>query len=217
MNILTKDWDKLSYDILIELECEFCFNKFKRTKRHVRKMIRLNANALCSDECFSFFKEKKKNINCTCCNRAFVKKSCQIKKYKNHFCSQSCAATYQNAHKTHGTRRSKLEVWLEKQLTEKYPELEIKFNSKEAINSELDIYIPLLKIAFELNGIFHYEAIYGQDKLEKIQNNDNRKFQACIEHGISLCIIDASQQKYFKETTSQKYLKIITDIINANN
>ena len=88
------------------------------------------------------------------------------------------------------------------------------FNSKEIINSELDIYLPKLKLAFELNGIFHYESIYGQNKLDQIQNNDNRKFQACLEQGIEICIIDSSQQKYFKKETSQKYLDIITNIIN---
>jgi hypothetical protein len=71
-----------------------------------------------------------------------------------------------------------------------------------------------LNIAFELNGIFHYEPIYGNDKLNKIQNNDMRKFQACLEHNIELCIIDTSQQKYFKESTSQKYLNIIVNILN---
>lgn len=85
---------------------------------------------------------------------------------------------------------------------------------KDTINGELDIYIPSLKLAFELNGIFHYEPIYNQLQLEKTQNNDQRKFQACLEKGIELCIIDVSKQKYFKESTSQQYLKIITDIIN---
>ena len=80
---------------------------------------------------------------------------------------------------------------------------------------ELDIYIPSLKLAFELNGIYHYEPIHGSDKLNKIQNNDNRKFQACAEQGISLCIIDTSSQSYFKENTSEKFLKIIINIINS--
>ena len=79
-----------------------------------------------------------------------------------------------------------------------YPNLEIHYNRKDAINSELDIYIPELELAFELNGIFHYEPIYGAEKLQQIQNNDDRKFQACLEKGISLCIIDTSSLKYFK-------------------
>jgi hypothetical protein len=78
----------------------------------------------------------------------------------------------------------------------------------------LDIYIPSLKLAFELNGIFHYEPIYGKEKLENTQNNDGRKFQACLECGIEFCTIDVSAQKYFKEKTSQIYLDIVTDILN---
>ena len=116
----------------------------------------------------------------------------------------SCAGTYNNTHKTHGTRRSKLEVWIEEQLTKLYPNLEIHFNQKDTINSELDIYIPSMKIAFELNGIFHYEPIFGEDQLNKIQNNDHRKFAACHEAGISLCVIDTSGQKYFKPKSSQR-------------
>jgi hypothetical protein len=88
---------------------------------------------------------------------------------------------------------------LQEKLTILFPSLDIHYNRKDAINSELDIYIPSLKLAIELNGIFHYEPIYDQDKLDQIQNNDHRKFQACAENGISLCIIDTSSLKYFKE------------------
>ena len=145
--------------------------------------------------------------------KLLLKKNSQVKKVKNNFCSQTCAGTYNSTHKTKGNRRSKLEIYLEKQLINLYPNLEIHFNRKDAINSELDIYIPSLKLAFELNGIYHYEPIYGKDKLSQIQNNDNRKFQACIENTIELCIIDTSTQKYFKESTSKKFLDIITNII----
>ena len=70
-----------------------------------------------------------------------------------------------------------------------------------------------LKIAFELNGIFHYEPIYGKEKLESIKNNDDRKFQACLEKGIEFCVIDTSGSKSFKPERDRKYLNIIEDII----
>lgn len=152
-------------------------------------------------------------VSCNECFMRFHKKPSEIKKSPNHFCSKSCAATHNNKNKTHGTRRSKLEAWLEEKLTDLYPDLEIHFNHKDAIGSELDIYFPTLKLAIELNGIFHYEPIFGESKLEKIQKNDQNKFQSCQSHGISLCIIDTSGQKYFKPKTSQKYLDIIIDIL----
>ena len=116
-------------------------------------------------------------------------------------------------HKTKGTRVSKLETYIQKQLLDIYPSLTFLFNDKTAINSELDIYIPSLKLAFELNGIFHYEPVFGENKLQKIQENDENKFQKCINNNISLCVIDTSSQKYFKEHSSQKFLNIIIEVI----
>jgi len=170
----------------------------------------------CSRLCVNNFRYKDSSsiVKCNSCGVFFSKLNNQIRRSVNQFCSRSCAGTYNNAHKIKGTRRSKLEVWLEKQLKELYPTLEVLYSDKTTINSELDIYIPSLKLAFELNGVFHYEAIFGEDKLEQIRNNDDRKFQACLEKGIELCIIDTSNQKYFKEYSSQKYLDIITTIIN---
>jgi len=106
-----------------------------------------------------------------------------------------------------------LERWLEDRLTLIYPDLEFHFNRKEAIESELDIYIPSLKLAFELNGIFHYEPIHGNDKLDKIHANDHRKMLACAERDIELCVIDASSLKYFKEKRVMPYLEGIQNII----
>jgi len=72
-----------------------------------------------------------------------------------------------------------------------------------------------LQLAFELNGIYHYEPIHDDDKLASVQNNDQRKFQACIEAGIELCIIDVSSFGYFKPKRAQKFLDIITTIIDS--
>ena len=95
------------------------------------------------------------------------------------FCSSSCAAKYNNAHKTYGTRRSKLEAYLESQLRSEFPQLELICNGKNAIGSELDFYFPQLRLAIELNGILHYEPIYGADRLERTQANDQQKGISC--------------------------------------
>lgn len=174
----------------------------------------------------SFLKETTGEINrgregtfcviCSNCQTQIKRKVSEKKKSKSglFFCCGSCRTSYQNRNKTHGTNRSKLEVWLEEKLTELYPDLDIHFNDRELLHGpELDIYIPSMKLAFELNGIFHYEPIFGEEKLQSTQTNDTNKFQACQAKGISLCIIDTSSQKYFKPKTSQKFLDIITKVI----
>ncbi len=45
---------------------------------------------------------------------------------------------------------SKLEKWLALQLVTLYPNLDFHFNDKMTIKSELDIYLPSLKLAFEI-------------------------------------------------------------------
>lgn len=176
--------------------------------------IKRNKHNVCSKKCSTSLKMTGQYLNCEHCNKEFYKQKRAIEKTKHHFCSKSCAAKYNNTHKKYGTRRSKLEIYLENTLTSIYSDIGFLFNNKEIINSELDIYIPSLRLAIELNGIFHYEPIFGDDKLSKIQNNDSRKFQACLEHNIELCIIDTSHMKHFSIKQGRKYLKIITTIIN---
>lgn len=146
-------------------------------------------------------------------NKGVVKGNKRKSKSDNVFCSCSCSVTYHHAHKTTGTRRSKLEFWLEEQLRDRYPDLEIWFNQTETVNAELDIHFPRLKVAFELNGVFHYEPIYGLEKLAKTQTNDHRKLLACAECGIELCVIDVSTMTYFKPMKGQKILDIIISIV----
>lgn len=179
-------------------ECVIC-NQIRRTKR-IKDGIPVHA--------FS-------TVICTNCTKQFSKTNGNIKQSKNHFCSRSCAATYNNKHKTFGSRKSKLEQWLAQQLKILYPDLEIHYNRKDAIDSELDIYIPSLKLAFELNGVFHYEPIYGENKLKQIQKNDSRKFLACANAGISLCIIDTSKIVYCIPKNYQWVLDIVHRIIDG--
>ena len=209
-----QEFENAKFRDKLPCNCDFCGKEFLRDKRDVFNSIkRNNKKDACSKKCQDTNLVTKKMLECRNCGKPFYKTPSEIKKTKNHFCSRSCSGTHTSLNKTHGTRRSKLEVWLEKELPLLFPDLEFHFNRKDTINSELDIYIPSLKLAFELNGIFHYEPIYGEDKLSKIQNNDQRKFQACLEKGIELCIIDSSGLKYFKPANVKKYLDIIVSVI----
>lgn len=208
------EFEKAKYNTLLKCQCKHCLKDFKISKKRIKDALNPNLTKsadYCSRKCLSNSRINKSICICVNCKITFEKKPSEVT--KNNFCSKSCAATYNNKNKTHGTRRSKLEQWLEEQLTTTFPELEIHYNQKSAISSELDIYIPSLNLAFELNGIFHYEPIYGVNKLNQIKDNDISKSKACHEAKIDLCIIDTSQQTYVKPSTSQKYLDIISNII----
>lgn len=200
----------------LPLRCYQCNQTFLKGKNEIQRSINgqsQHCSKFCSAKCVGKSTELKKIVICNQCNKQFIKMLSQIKSV-NNFCNRSCATYYRNAHKTKGYRVSKLELFLQTKLVERYPTLLFDFNQSNTINSELDIYIPSLKLAFELNGIFHYEPIYGQETLTQIQNNDNRKFQACLEKGIELCIIDSSSMKNFTENNAFIYLNIVISIID---
>ena len=134
-------------------KCYVCGTTFFVLKRIILNHLNGSKDKcqFCSQTCVQSMKKNKILLKCTNCNNEFLKLPNQIKMSKsgNHFCSKSCAATYNNTHKTTGNRRSKLEKYIEIELIKQYPNLEILFNDNKAINSELDIYIPSLKLAFE--------------------------------------------------------------------
>lgn len=201
---------------LLAIECCFCSNKFYKTKHYIQGCLNPNAKRTgkyCSVKCNNDSRKTIKNVKCNNCGVLFLKLPNQIKRSLNSFCSRSCSTVYNNKNKTYGIRRSKLESWLEERLTNMYPEIIFEFNKKNIINSELDIYIPSLNVAFEINGIFHYEPIFGVDKLNSIKENDKLKIKLCHNAKIDLYTIDVSSQKYFKPKTSQKYLDIVINII----
>ncbi len=160
----------------VKLTCFKCQKEFERTKSQYSALKSKNTiEYFCNKNCFISYYQKGCYVKCGNCDKSFYKKLSHIKKTKNNFCSKSCSTTYNNKHKTKGSRRSKLEKWIECKLNNIYPYLNMGYNKKDIILSELDIYIPSLSLAFELNGIFHYKAIFGNEKLEKIVNNDKLK------------------------------------------
>lgn len=215
----TEEFNKAKTNDHLSLECYHCSGCFNAKKHRIMRIesgnLPIYAHRFCSKTCANEYKRQKMNISLCCkhCGITFIKRKSQIKNPEKSFCSKTCAAFFNNKHKTVGVRRSKLEIWIEHKLSTLF-DFEIHFNRKDAINSELDIFIPSLKLAFELNGIFHYEPIHGEQVLSKIQSNDTRKFQACLERGIEFCIIDTSKQIYFTEKSAQLYLDIILSVIH---
>jgi hypothetical protein len=137
-----------------------------------------------------------------------MKSRAQLRRHPRSFCNKSCAASWKHAHKTIGYRRSKIEIYVENQLKLDYPNLEIVFNNRKIIGYELDIYIPNIGIAIEINGPTHYDPIYGTEVLERTRRTDKLKQSLCNDNGIKLFTVEAKgkdNNKYYQDT------KIIID------
>lgn len=211
VKISRDDLKKLKFKDNVNICCPTCNTDFTRTKFRVLESLRQGQhNFYCTSKCrYKAVTDKRVIKKCLYCGSTFT----ATKLSNAKFCSQSCAATFNNTHKTYGIRRSRLEIWIEAQLKKKY-NFEIVFNQKNAINSELDIFIPRLKLAFELNGIFHYKPIHGQELLKSIINNDKLKAEACRKQDIELHTINTSSQQRFTEKSSETYLNIVCQVID---
>jgi hypothetical protein len=192
----------------VKVICEICKKECYKKRRSKKSVYRF-----CSKECSKIDYSMKHSTKKQCmqCNKNIKVANAELK--VNNFCSRSCSTTYNNCHKTKGTQVSKIEKYIQAILLTMFPTINFKFNDRPTINAELDILLPDYKLAFELNGIFHYEPIYGKEKLDRTKNNDNRKFQACLEHNIELVVIDISSVSYFKIAKIKKYIDIIISLI----
>lgn len=204
---------------LLPLICKICETIFYREVKEIRKVIKGHPRIklkYCNLKCYDEAKKNKVLVKCGYCESEFYRWLSQIRKSKSgkSFCSQSCSAIYNNINKTHGTRRSKFEIWIGKHLSNLYPNIEIYYNNRTLIDSELDVCIPNLKLAFEFNGIFHYKPIYGESKFNNIQKNDKLKIKNCLKKGIELNIINISEIKRFTVKEGEKYFKNISKIID---
>lgn len=113
-------------------------------------------------------------------------------------------------------KRSKLEKYLERRLKALYPTLLISFNNRKVLGGpEIDIYVPSLGIAIELNGIHHYEPIYGHEKLAQIQSQDKRKESLSEALSLRFIALDVRSASPHSKTSAEAVLSQIRAILQC--
>jgi len=76
------------------------------------------------------------------------------------------------------------------------------------------VYIPSLKLGFEINGPVHYQPIFGEAELKKVQSKDISKYLQCVDKSISLFSIDISKIGPIKITKIEPFLIQIKNTID---
>lgn len=192
----------------VPLRCENCNITFYKPKNDILTSLKGNSQfalRFCSLKC-SYEKRTKENhieIACENCKKLVIKQKSWLKKNKYNFCSRSCSATYQNTHSTlRNIRKSKAETYLSELIRRDFEHLEVRENVRDILPSgfELDLYLPLLNLAIELNGPLHFFPIHGQSKLDSTRDKDIKKQVEAQTIGCNLIVLDISHFKYLKET-----------------
>jgi len=196
------------------VDCRNCGKQSTKSNGRYNETIKNGWNFFCSIKCRYAYQEKGREFSCAWCLKSIRKTPAQIRQTKtNVFCTKSCAARYNNRNKHTGTRRSKLECYLEQQLKLNFPHLNFLCNTREPISVELDFYFPELKLAIEINGFLHYQPIYGSEKLERIQEIDREKADKCGRAGIKLYIIDVSREPHLTQNIKEKHWKTVKKLV----
>lgn len=188
--------------------CEYCGELVLKYKSHL--VGKIFCNRTCSGKASTLNPNFNKKILVPCTKCGIGKKQSDLYSRKtkiprNSFCSKHCKGTYDSTvpkgiHDPSSSfirRRSSLELFIEDKVKSYFPYIELILNNRSILlGLELDFYIPDLNLAIEVNGIVHYEAIYGDDLFTKIQEKDNRKIQLCEEKKIDLITVKSTVRFY---------------------
>lgn len=197
-----REFDSLSRHGLAKLRCFNCRGVFFLEKHRVERAMTRGTGKYCSQACARHARRTSQEVQCSNCKTLFRKHGVELKRTKNHFCSRSCSASFNNRHKNLGRgRRSKAEDYLSELIRSDYPSLAMRQNDRTLLPSglEVDIVLPGLKLAIELNGPVHYFPLFGQEKLAKVQAADIAKQLEIQSLGYGLIVIDISAYGYFKK------------------
>jgi len=152
----------------------------------------------CSRSCKAAGSRRRHTAECAVCGKSITRQLSQLKKSKSGkiFCSPRCGTIWSNWKGPKFKERSILERAIGEELVDLFPDLKIHLGDISPIDSSVDIWIPELKLAIEINGPHHYEPLRGDiSAYISTVKNDLRKIRQAQTAGVSLYVLNARRFK----------------------
>ncbi len=92
----------------------------------------------------------------------------------------------------------------------------VEFHKEHLLLNErvhLDLWLPKLRTAIEIDGPTHFSPIWGEDNLKKTQKTDNTKDGLLLNSGF--CIIRLRQKKNLSKTYVANLISDLTKILES--
>jgi ribosomal protein L33 len=205
---------------IITLLCHACGIEFQRKKSEVMKSIRKGKKFSCSVGCSNRLSnsglQRFVTLKCDECGQEFTRvmkdyRKNQLRNAAKLYCNKHCAMIALNKSPRSSRPTSSHEVIMSQIIKDNYDNNICIFNNVRDVfpdNLEIDIWIPSVCLAIELNGVCHFYPIYGEDRLKKTQSNDYKKSMLAQKMNINLLTIDTSS---LKSKSKQQVLNFLND------
>lgn len=111
-------------------------------------------------------------------------------------------------------RGSKLEIYLFNKLIE--DGYKVDFHKEQSLLNtklQIDLFLPKLNVAIEVDGLSHFEPVWGQDALKRNQGYDNRKTGLILGKG--LVLIRVVQKRDFSKSRAQKIYEELVSVLET--
>jgi very-short-patch-repair endonuclease len=113
-----------------------------------------------------------------------------------------------------GKLGSKLEIFFMERLIEDGHKVE--FHKEQVLSNtklQIDLFLPMIRTAIEVDGPSHFEPVWGDDTLKKNQKYDTKKNGLIL--GKDLALIRVKQTKDFSKSRAIKLYQELKDVLDS--